>query len=112
MADKKLDGRTKEAKEAYNSNPDLLRRRIQTGKILTRVQQHSLGMIDMKPSELSAAKLLLDKAMPSMQAVQSEISETKSFVVHTPMNIPGDDQWEKAAVDTVKALEKAKKGNV
>ena len=105
---KKLDGRTREAKALYNTNPEMLRKRIQTGKILDRVQKAAKGEIEMSNIELQAAKLLLDKAMPSMQAVQQEISETKSFVVEAPKPTTNEVTWEEASRAAAKALAKAR----
>ena len=108
---RKIDGRTKEGKAFYNTNPEQLRKRIQTGRVLDRVQKCAKGEIEMSNIEMQAAKLLLDKAMPSMQAVQQEISETKSFVVETPKPVKDDTGWEESARVAVKALEKARTGN-
>ena len=108
---KKIDGRTKEGKRFFNTNPEQLRARIKTGNILDRVQKHSLGQIQMSNSELQAAKLLLDKAMPSMQAVQQEISETKSFVVQAPSPVKDETKSEESARAAKRALDKARDGD-
>ena len=38
--------------------------------VLERVERHALGLVDMEPSELQAAKLFLSKTMPDMKAVE------------------------------------------
>lgn len=43
-----------------------VRARIQVGAILSRLAQHVDGTLDLSPTQISAAKLLLDKSLPSL----------------------------------------------
>lgn len=46
------------------------RERIRIAEILLRVQEHALGQVDMKPTELRAAEVLLRKALPDLATVE------------------------------------------
>jgi hypothetical protein len=54
-----------------------IRERIQVGMLVTQLEKASQGEIDLSPTQVSAAKILLDKALPSLQAV--EHTEGNSF---------------------------------
>lgn len=43
-----------------------VRARIQVGAILSRLAKHVDGDIELSPTQISAAKLLLDKSLPSL----------------------------------------------
>ena len=43
------------------------RERIKAAKLLDRLQAHALGKIEMKSSQIRAAKILLDRVLPSLR---------------------------------------------
>ena len=49
---------------------DEMRRRIQSTLLLKRLEQHSLGETEMTPSQIQAARILLDKTIPNLQSVE------------------------------------------
>lgn len=56
---------------------ETIRRKIQTGILISRLKRASSGKKDMSKAQLEATKILLDKALPSLQAVeQTNIQET------------------------------------
>ena len=42
------------------------RTKIKTTQIVNLLQKHEQGKVDMKPSQVNAAKVLLDKTLPSL----------------------------------------------
>ena len=39
--------------------------------IATRLQKHAMGQVDMTPSQVKAAQILLDRVVPSMQSIEA-----------------------------------------
>jgi hypothetical protein len=49
---------------------DETRLKIQVSQLLNRLQRHVLGEVDMLPSQIQAAQILLKKALPDLQAIE------------------------------------------
>jgi hypothetical protein len=54
------------------------RERIRSGVILDRLQQHAIGQLEMTPTQIRAAEILLRKVIPDLQAVQHSGEVTHS----------------------------------
>ena len=50
--------------------PVRARERIQTGMIISRLQKHMNGELEMSGTQIQAARILLSKALPDLQAVE------------------------------------------
>ena len=50
--------------------PQVARDRINTGILLNRLQDHVVGKAEMSSTQVQAAKVLLNKTLPDLQAVQ------------------------------------------
>jgi hypothetical protein len=68
------------------------RDKIRAGKILKRLQDHSMGKITMKSTEIKAAQILLAKVMPDLKAqeitgdINSKVTTvTVNRMAHTPI---------------------------
>ena len=46
-----------------------VRRKIQASNIVTRLQQHINGEVEMSATQVAAAKILLDKSVASLQSI-------------------------------------------
>jgi len=55
---------------------DKHRESIETAKLVRRLKDHSLGLIEMSPSQVRAAEILLNKSLPNLSA--TEIDATVS----------------------------------
>jgi len=78
-------GRTLKQINARLTKPQTDRHRlsIQTAKLVRRLQDASAGLVDMTPVQLKATQILLDKSLPSLQAVQvAQHQETPSIGPH------------------------------
>jgi hypothetical protein len=51
------------------------RRRIKVGMLQARLHSAAMGKADMSATQVAAAKVLLDKAMPTLQAVEQSYTE-------------------------------------
>jgi hypothetical protein len=63
-------GITWERSQAYQIT---MRQKIDTGRILDRLVAHVLGKIEMTATEIQAARILLGKTMPDLQAIAVNI---------------------------------------
>lgn len=46
------------------------RGKIQVGNLLTRLQKHAKGEVDMTPTQVKAVEILLRKAVPDLKAIE------------------------------------------
>ena len=62
------------ARDRTNCNkqwtPNRVRERIRVGVIVNRLQKHALGEVEMTPTQIRAAEVLLKKAIPDLSAVE------------------------------------------
>ena len=56
--------------------PQIAKDRIRATKLITRLQKCALGKVEMKATEISAAKTLLDKVIPNLAQVQQDVNLT------------------------------------
>ena len=54
-----------------------LRQKIDTHLILERLMKHALGFEPMEPSEINAGRILLDRTMPTLQAIQVSVESNQ-----------------------------------
>ncbi len=62
--------------------PVKARERIQTGMIITRLQKHMNGELEMSGTQIQAARILLSKALPDLQAIEHS-GDSASQLVRT-----------------------------
>jgi len=60
--------------EAQRRRMEVCRLRIQTSKLIDRVQSHALGKAKMTPTQLTAAQVLLRKTLPDLVGIKTEIN--------------------------------------
>lgn len=78
---------------------DKIRAKIRVGVILDRVQKHLLGQIELSPTQMQAAQVLLRKVIPDLSAVEHSGSvDTFTTLLQsldtsrTGQNAPGSTQ--------------------
>jgi hypothetical protein len=47
-----------------------VRKKIQTSQLVNRLTDHVLGTVEMTPTQVQAANILLKKALPDLQSVE------------------------------------------
>jgi len=69
------------------------RAKIQTTQIINRLTKHVFGELDLSPSQVNAAKILLGKTLPDMQSIEmkAEVEETTRVINAKPIS---EDEWE------------------
>lgn len=48
--------------------PDVVRKRIQTTKLVERLQDHALGKVEMTKTQVTAAQYLVSRSIPQAEA--------------------------------------------
>lgn len=48
--------------------PDVVRKRIQTTKLVQRLQDHALGQVEMTKTQVAAAQYLVSRSIPQAEA--------------------------------------------
>lgn len=69
------------------------RTRIKVGNILTRLQKHVDGEIDMSSTQLKAAEILLRKTLPDLTSVEHSGEVTTSYVMQMPSVAENASEW-------------------
>lgn len=50
--------------------PEIVRERIRTSMLVRRLTKHVLGQVEMSPTQVRAAEVLLKKRLPDLSAVE------------------------------------------
>ena len=61
--------------------PEHWRKKIATTAILNRLNSHTLGEIEMTPSQIQAARILLNKTLPDLKALEHSLDEATTELV-------------------------------
>jgi hypothetical protein len=69
------------------------RARIKVGNIITVLQKHIDGEHDMSSTQIAAAKILLDKALPNLTSVDVKSEETRPYVIRAPSPESNVTDW-------------------
>lgn len=75
--------------------PDEIREKIQGSQLINRLQDHVMGAVELTPSQVNAAKVLLGKVIPDLKATELSGPDGRDLL---PGNItrkivrPGDDR--------------------
>lgn len=68
---------------------DDVRAKIQASQIVNRLTKCAMGEIDLTPSQVNAAKTLLDKVLPNLQAVDLTVEKdnVEWLIADKPMTV-------------------------
>jgi hypothetical protein len=70
------------------------RQKIQTSMIINRLQDHIKGTVELSPTQVSAANILLKKIAPDLQAVEHSGEVETSYVARLPTASKTMDEWQ------------------
>ena len=100
---KEIDGRCA-------PRPQYVREKIKITQLINRLQSNAMGQLNppMTAGEIKAAQHLVDKYLPSLSAVESQVKQETSFLIEAPMQIDDAQEWEDTAGIVKAQLEKAK----
>jgi hypothetical protein len=77
--------------EAQRRRAETCRLRIETSLLIDRMQRHAMGKLDMTPSQLTSAQILLRKTLPDLVGVKAELDVSPvifNFSIGTPKEEP------------------------
>ena len=57
------------------------REKIKTSQLVNRLVKHALGDVDMTPTQVKAAEVLLRKVLPDLSAVDANMNATHTFAI-------------------------------
>lgn len=80
---------------------DNTRTKIKVAELINRFHRHFMGQCELSPTQISAGKILLDRALPVLQSVEHSGEITKVYVARLPANIPNIDEWKKQTAATL-----------
>lgn len=66
---------------------------IRVGLIRNRLMNHLLGKLEMTPTQLKAAEILLNKCVPSMASMEHSGEVQHSFVAGLPEVTKSTEEW-------------------
>lgn len=61
------------AERLRKMHQDDVRTKIQTSQLINRLQNHALGELEMEPSQIKAAEVLIRKTLPDLMAMKAEL---------------------------------------
>lgn len=68
---------------------------IRVGLIRNRLMKHIIGELQMTPTQVRAAGILLSKAVPNLSNVEHSGEVTHSYVAAMPEVAPSTTEWQK-----------------
>jgi hypothetical protein len=74
---------------------DETRAKIQTSQIINRLQDHVLGKIDLKPTQVASALGLLKKTIPDLSASENKTEVVHRYVARLPNKAANSEVWQK-----------------
>lgn len=69
------------ARRLITAHNEHVRAKIQASVILHRLQQHFMGELELSPTQIKAAAELLDRSVPKMQHIQTDMNINGEVVV-------------------------------
>src|SRR5687767_12025687 len=70
------------------------RGRIKASQLINRLQDHVLSDVEMSPTQLNAANILLKKVLPDLTENSSTLEIEHRFVIELPSLPESSDQWQ------------------
>ena len=70
--------RTLHDRKSWQERAEMWREKIKVANIITRLEKHAEGEVEMTPTQVKAAQVLLDRVMPTLSA--SEITRKTEAV--------------------------------
>lgn len=68
---------------------------VRVGLIRNRLQKHFLGEIELSPTQLKAAEILLNRTVPTIASFEHTGEVTQRFVADLPEVSPSVEAWSK-----------------
>lgn len=72
---------------------DSVRDKIRASYLVNRLQDHFAGKIELTPSQIRAAEILLDRCVPKMSAIEHTGEVTHNYVARVPEIAASTEDW-------------------
>jgi hypothetical protein len=70
------------------------RAKIQTSQLVNRLQDHVLGKVDLKPTQVAAGLGLLRKTIPDLSQADNKTEVLHRYVARLPNKAETSDTWQ------------------
>lgn len=70
------------------------RARIQISQIINRLEGHVFGKIELSPTQVKSAEILLRKRLPDLTAADNKTEVTHVYVAELPPVALSPDEWQ------------------
>jgi hypothetical protein len=80
---------------------DETRARIQVSQIINRLEKHILGLIELSPTQVRSAEILLKKRIPDLSSTENKTEVTHRYVADVPQVAATVDEWHKQHAPTI-----------
>ena len=70
------------------------RNKIRTSQLINRLYGHAVGEIEMTPTQVRAAEVLLKKTLPDLTAAEITQDTTVRYVARLPDKAKSTEQWQ------------------
>lgn len=84
---------------------DNTRAKIKVAELCNRFHRHFMGECELTPTQIAAGKILLDRALPTLQSVEVSAEVTTSKVIRAPAPLSKTDWDEKYASGKAETLQ-------
>ncbi len=80
---------------------DRTREKIRTTQLLNRLQDHVFGKVELSPTQVRSAEILLKKSMPDLSASDNKTEITHHYVADVPAVAPNTETWQQQNAPTI-----------
>jgi hypothetical protein len=70
---------------------DSVRENIRASQIVNRLQDHVQGKVELSPTQIQAARILLDKCVPNLASIDQNVTGEVLYHVATGVPVPEHD---------------------
>lgn len=74
---------------------DKVRGRIQTSMLINRLSDHVFGKVELTPSQVRSAEILLKKTIPDLSATENKTEVVHRYVARLPQKAKTTEEWQK-----------------
>jgi hypothetical protein len=68
--------------------------KIQTTQLINRLQNHALGKVEMTPTQVRAAEILLKKTTPDLSSAENKTEVLHRYVARVPQKAADAKSWQ------------------
>ena len=73
---------------------DETRAKIQTSQLINRLSDHVLGKLELSPTQVRAAEILLKKTIPDLSSAENKTEVTHRYVARLPEKAQSSKAWQ------------------